>query len=1147
MPGAKRYFDADSSAGGDSPAKHFKSDRGGGRGRGRGGDRGRGGRGGGARGGGRGGKEWQERPKKEPFKPKAGFIAEGLKAYADAAEQSKVDPTATDASSPQTTLYLTNLPPTLTSPQLTLIFSSYAPIRAAFVVSTGSASAASAPDFGGSSANAISVKAGRDRTGKSTSRGFGYVRFVLRTDAEGCLKEWGTDGIPRSAMRDVEGQAEMQSVDWNAICGKGTIKMSWAKKKLREGEAPEGAEKDWKKKKEKKDEVKVEAPSAVEETDAVEADESQKKWRPGLWDYNAPRTVIVQGLPLPGEEGSMEEPAGGEEDEPKADEDTMEVEASGDAEGEPSPTGANATVAPKKSKPVEWSKALKQRAKKIGDVEDVKFPVELASGEQVALVTMYTPRHAHDLMTKLNNHVFRGVLVSAAVKSTWDLCQRLGRAKGGGRLLVRNLGFDVTVPDLRAAFARFGSLHSITLPVDSNTGKPRGFAFIYYITKSCAEAALKAVNGTRIFAGMAAERIASEGGKEGKKKEVREKKKAEKEAAKGGGGDKGRLVAVDWALGKEDWKKAQEGDPENADKAETGSGSEDDSSEGEDSEDDSEEESDEEDDSDMSPVPEGGEDSDMSPEPEAHPDDDDDELEEEPKPTNEGTTLFVRNISFETTEAELYDLFKQFGKVRYARIVYDPTTKRSRGTAFVCMWNDADAQEVLRESETLNAGLGGETSTKKTTTSLLMADPSMSGASRLTLHGRVLAAVAAVSKGDADKLREDRDKKGNTKTDRRNLYLMREGVIFPSWAIAKTLSAADMDARQSSFDARKGLLRSNPSLYISRTRLSVRQIPLYVTDGMMKRLANHALKQFQIDMKAGLQKPFTPEELAWVEDASGAKEPEKVERKKGVPLSRVRQAKILRQSDRVDPLTGLGRSKGYGFLELGTHADALRVLRWANANKDVNRLFRVWWREALEKMIDQVEKGEGKVGKEVKVKEKEERLRRLQEKMEELEEEEKIADEKASKREAAGKAATGEGGRSSKCLIIEFSIENAVTTKRRAEKADRAREKARRAKERGGEESSDSEADNDDHDDERKGKGKGKGKDADAEKQSTEEKKPKKVKVGSKKRKAEAAARPESEKKPKKEPGVDADGKPKEGSRIGSLIGRKRRAKAGKR
>lgn len=59
--------------------------------------------------------------------------------------------------------------------------------------------------------------------------------------------------------------------------------------------------------------------------------------------------------------------------------------------------------------------------------------------------------------------------------------------------------------------------------------------------------------------------------------------------------------------------------------------------------------------------------------------------------------------------------------------------------------------------------------------SLLMADPTMSGAGALTLHGRVLAAVSAVSKDDADKLREDRDKKGAAKTDRRNLYLMREG------------------------------------------------------------------------------------------------------------------------------------------------------------------------------------------------------------------------------------------------------------------------------------------------------------------------------------------------------------------------------------
>lgn len=303
-----------------------------------------------------------------------------------------------------------------------------------------------------------------------------------------------------------------------------------------------------------------------------------------------------------------------------------------------------------------------------------------------------------------------------------------------------------------------------------------------------------------------------------------------------------------------------------------------------------------------------------------------------------------------------------------------------------------------------------------------MADPGSSAASPLTLHGRVLAAVPAVSKGDADKLREERDKKGAAKTDRRNLYLMREGVIFPSWAIAKTLSASDMDARQASFDARKALLRSNPSLYISRTRLSIRQIPLYVTDGMLKRLANYAIREFDREVKNGMQKPLTSEELVtFVADASGAKEPtwNKVERKKGIPLGKVRQSKILRQTDRVDPVTGLGRSKGYGFLELGTHADALKFLRWANANKEVNRLFRSWWREELDKLVDLVEKGEGKIGKNVKATEKEDRLNRLLEKRKELEEEEKLAAEKEVARVVQGKGAGGESGRSSRCLIIE--------------------------------------------------------------------------------------------------------------------------------
>lgn len=249
-------------------------------------------------------------------------------------------------------------------------------------------------------------------------------------------------------------------------------------------------------------------------------------------------------------------------------------------------------------------------------------------------------------MKKLNNHVFKGLLISTCVKSSWDLVQRLGRGKGGGRLVVRNLGFEVSIPDLRTVFARFGALHSITLPVDPVTFVPRGFAFIYYLSKSSAEKALEAVNATRIHSEMARERIDSEGGKGGKKQEVRKKKKAEEKEAGGGGGERGRVVAVDWALGKDEYKRAQvEEKAEQEVDGESGS------------EEESDEEKEEDEDSDMSPVPEGEDEEAMDDD--KHADDDDDELDEEPVGPEppKGTTLFVRNMSFEATEAELYDLF----------------------------------------------------------------------------------------------------------------------------------------------------------------------------------------------------------------------------------------------------------------------------------------------------------------------------------------------------------------------------------------------------------------------------------------------------------------------------------------------------------
>ena len=57
--------------------------------------------------------------------------------------------------------------------------------------------------------------------------------------------------------------------------------------------------------------------------------------------------------------------------------------------------------------------------------------------------------------------------------------------------------------------------------------------------------------------------------------------------------------------------------------------------------------------------------------------------------------LFVGNLSFQTTESELQELFKPFGQVTRAHIVTDRETGRSRGFAFVEMPNDEEAARAM--------------------------------------------------------------------------------------------------------------------------------------------------------------------------------------------------------------------------------------------------------------------------------------------------------------------------------------------------------------------------------------------------------------------------------------------------------------------
>ncbi|PCH38948.1 hypothetical protein WOLCODRAFT_84595 [Wolfiporia cocos MD-104 SS10] len=854
------------------------------------------------------------------------------------------------------TLFVSNLPYTTTSTDLKTLFSDLAPVRSAFVVT---------------------------ESGSGVSKGVGYVSFAIKEDARLAFESINQDGLTLNGR---------------------SLRVQWAESKAPKSQKEQAAEGESK--------PKPKNPVLRSQQSA------------GPRDPDAIRTVVISGLP------------------PSVDSKTLwkKVRKLGSAEK------------------VEWP------AKTEGGGED----------HTAAHAIFATPAAASEAVNKLHAHVFKGSLLSATLKKRLDglakakaskkaaVKDAASKTKGpapsrASRLIIRNLPFDITEQDLRAIFLPYGPVYSVDIPVVKDATehetsvkaeegmkteedkKPRGipkakakrtkgFAFVWMLSRKDAERAMEGCNGIAVRAGVAEQMVAD---KQKRKKQQREEEKSTKAAASHVEGDEGhdaaegddvaertskeRIIAVDWALSKSQWEKEKAKLEEGAEDVEMTEARDEEGSEG----DESEEESEEKNEDDHIGVHSDDDESDDSMAEDDDSDSESDGEEEEPaKPTlpppETGTTLFVRNVPFEASEDELRTLFRAFGPLRYARITMDHETGRSRGTGFVCFWNKTDADKAVEQSEILRAETVGDKAVPKNPfklPSLLTPDPSASIAQNLVLHGRTLDVIRAVTRDEAGKLKQAGERQ-REKADKRNLYLLREGIILPNTPAAESMSPVEVEKRTASFNARRALLRSNPSLYMSKTRLSIRQLPIFVTERMLKRLAIHAARTFEQEVKAGTRQPLSADELvegpspvdASMKDESEDGNAERPSKAKGKGFKKgrdtgVKQAKVVRQADRVDPVTGKGRSKGYGFLEMTKHADALRVLRWANTNRAVGALFEEWWKAELEDLV-QIEKK--------KPKQDEARLKRLREELE-----------------------RGAPVRSKGTLVVEFSIENVQVVQRR--------------------------------------------------------------------------------------------------------------------
>lgn len=462
------------------------------------------------------------------------------------------------------------------------------------------------------------------------------------------------------------------------------------------------------------------------------------------------------------------------------------------------------------------------------------------------------------------------------------------------KLIVRNLPWSIKDPDqLALLFRSYGKVKHAIIP-KAKAGTSAGFGFVVLRGRKNAEKALAGVNGKEVD---------------------------------------GRTLAVDWAVEKEVWETLQQGGPdekESASELDTHGHLDESAASSVKSEDDEEE-------IDLDDVPPSDADHmDLSSDEDDDASDEDMKMEDNPtKISDNSSTLFVRNLSFTCTDEILANHFKPFGPIRYARIVLNHSTERPKGTGFICFYNIDDATACLRgapRAEPTPAKSDksrGAASVKKHS---LLEDTLADPFGRYTLEGRVLQVSRAVDRNEAHRLttegsslRDARDK------DRRRLYLLSEGTISSDSPVYGKLSQLEVKMREDSAKQRQTLIKSNPSLHLSLTRLSIRNIPRSLTSKDLKALAREAVVGFAMDVKEGRRVPLSKEELSRGGGEMRSADKERKAKRKGI----VKQAKVVyegREGSKVSEDSGAGRSRGYGFIEYVSHRSALMGLRWLNGH-----------------------------------------------------------------------------------------------------------------------------------------------------------------------------------------------------------------------
>lgn len=75
---------------------------------------------------------------------------------------------------------------------------------------------------------------------------------------------------------------------------------------------------------------------------------------------------------------------------------------------------------------------------------------------------------------------------------------QIEKAELNKKLYVGNLPFTITEAELRELFEEHGTIESVNVITDRETGRPRGFAFVELEDTGSAEKAMRALDGREV-------------------------------------------------------------------------------------------------------------------------------------------------------------------------------------------------------------------------------------------------------------------------------------------------------------------------------------------------------------------------------------------------------------------------------------------------------------------------------------------------------------------------------------------------------------------------------------------------------------------------------------------------------------------------